>query len=163
MSIETPSTPAIEGTRLPPPHLRPIKGRPAPNEDRHPSNSPPIGPHHARAVAILSRTSTAVALPPCHRTSSGEGRNRTPVSSSFSPPCDEPLWLVPVGRRSSGELPPPPQFCVHRGPAPPGVHEPWTESMTIFHWIINLKQKIPAYFAVSPLPFCEINPQHTHF
>jgi hypothetical protein len=108
---------AIEGTRPLPPRLRPIKGLPAPDEDPHPSNSPPPSPHRARAVTIPSRSSTAVVLPPCRRTSSGEGRNRTPAnSSSFSPPRDEPLWPIPAGSRSSSEPPLPPLFCVHRGP-----------------------------------------------
>jgi hypothetical protein len=69
------STLAIEGTRPPPPRLLPIKGHPASDEDPHPSNSPPPGPHCAGVVAISSRSSTTVALPPYHRTSSGEGRN----------------------------------------------------------------------------------------
>jgi hypothetical protein len=48
------STPATEGTRPTPPRLRPIKGRPTPDEDPHPSNSPPPSPHHSRTIAILS-------------------------------------------------------------------------------------------------------------
>jgi hypothetical protein len=141
----------------PPSHLFPIKGRPVHDEDPHPSNSPPPGPHRARTVAIPSRSSTNVAPSPRHRTSSGEGQNRTPMSSSlFSPPPDEPSWPVSAGSRSSGEPPPPPLFCVHRGPAPPVVHESWTESMAIFHWKINRKPEIPTNFAVSPQPLCEI-------
>jgi hypothetical protein len=64
--------PAIEGTL---PRLRLIKGHPAPDEDPHPTKSPPPGPHCTHAVAILRRSSIIVAPPPCRRASSGEGRN----------------------------------------------------------------------------------------
>jgi hypothetical protein len=61
--IEASSTPAIEGTRPPPPHLRPIKGRPAPSEDSHTSNAPPLSPQHAPTVALPSRGSTTGETP----------------------------------------------------------------------------------------------------
>jgi hypothetical protein len=98
---------------LPPPYKR----SPCPDEDPHPSNTPPPSPHRAHTVAIPSQSSTAVAPPPYRRTSSGEGRNQTLASSpSFSPPHDELSWPVPARSRSSGEPQPPPLFCVHRGP-----------------------------------------------
>jgi hypothetical protein len=68
-AIEAPSTPAIEGTRPPPPRLRPIKGRPALGEDSHTSNTPSLSSQRALAVAHLSRSSAAGEMPP-HRLSS---------------------------------------------------------------------------------------------
>jgi hypothetical protein len=51
-SIEAPSTPAIEGTRPPPPLLRPIKGCPTLSEYPHTSNTPSLSPHYAHAAAF---------------------------------------------------------------------------------------------------------------
>jgi hypothetical protein len=56
--------PAIEGTRPPPPCLRPIKGRPALGEDPHTSNTPSHSPHCAHATAFPSRGSATGAPPP---------------------------------------------------------------------------------------------------
>jgi hypothetical protein len=39
---------------------------------------------------------------------------------------------------------------VHRGPALPVVHEWWTKSTVIFHWEINLNQKIPTIMQIAP-------------
>jgi hypothetical protein len=64
--IEAPSTPAIEGTRPPPPRLRPIKGRPALGEDPHTSSAPSLRPHRALAATLPSRVST-VGETPLHR------------------------------------------------------------------------------------------------
>jgi hypothetical protein len=61
--IEASSTTAIEGTRPPPPHLRPIKGRPALGEDSHTSNAPPLSPQRALATALPSRGCTAGETP----------------------------------------------------------------------------------------------------
>jgi hypothetical protein len=52
--IEASSTPTIEGTWPPPPHLCPIKGRPALGEDSHTSNAPPLSPQCAPAAALPS-------------------------------------------------------------------------------------------------------------
>jgi hypothetical protein len=69
--IKSPSTPATEGTRPPPPHLRPIKGRPALGEDPHTSSAPSLSPHHALITTLLSRGSAA-------------GDNSTNAPSHFS-------------------------------------------------------------------------------
>jgi hypothetical protein len=61
--IKSPSTPATEGTRPPPPHLRPIKGRPALGEDPHTSSAPSLSPHHALITTLLSRGSAAGETP----------------------------------------------------------------------------------------------------
>jgi hypothetical protein len=52
-SIETPSTPTIEGTRPPPPRLRPIKGRP-----------PPVKIPTPPTLLLLVHRRCAVSLPP---------------------------------------------------------------------------------------------------
>jgi hypothetical protein len=62
-AIEALSTLAIEGARPPPPHLRPIKGRPALGEDSHTSNAPSLSPQHALTIALLSRGSTVSETP----------------------------------------------------------------------------------------------------
>jgi hypothetical protein len=90
--MEAPSTPAVEGTQPPPPHLCPIKGRPTLGEDPHTSSSPSLSPHHAHAIALLSRSSTTDAPPPRHLPSLSTSQNRLPVAPSFSPPLGKPPW-----------------------------------------------------------------------
>jgi hypothetical protein len=129
-SIKAPSTPAIEGTRPPPPHLYPIKGRPAPGEDPHTSNTPSISPHHTHAITLLSRGAIA-DVPPRHRLPSlGISPIRLHVAPSFfSPPRGKPPWPGAAARPSSGELHGQPWWLVHHGPHPALVHEPWTKSL----------------------------------
>jgi hypothetical protein len=82
--IEAPSTPAIEGTRPPPPRLCPIKGRHTLGEDPHTSNAPPLSPHHA-----LDAPFQAKAPPPVRRPSTASRPATTPSLSSparTSPP-----------------------------------------------------------------------------
>jgi hypothetical protein len=52
--IEAPSTPAIEGTRPPPPHLHPIKHRPALGEEPHNFSAPSLSPHRALTATLSS-------------------------------------------------------------------------------------------------------------
>jgi hypothetical protein len=129
-SIEAPSTPAIEGTRPPPPRLRPTKGHPAHGEDPHTSNTPSLSPHWTHATALPSRGSTADARPPCRIPSLGISQIRLPVAPSFfSPPRGKPLWPRAAARPTSGELHGQPWWPVHHRPHPALVHKPWTESM----------------------------------
>jgi hypothetical protein len=62
-SIEASSTPAIEGTRPPPPRLRPIKGLPTLGEDLHTSNASSLSPQRALTTALPSRGSAAGETP----------------------------------------------------------------------------------------------------
>jgi hypothetical protein len=70
-AIEAPSTPAIEGARPPPPHLRPIKACPVLGEDSHTSSAPSLSPQHALTVSLLSRGSAAGETPLHRLPSSG--------------------------------------------------------------------------------------------
>jgi hypothetical protein len=107
--IEAPSTPAIKGTRPPPPHLHPINGRHALSEDPHTYNAPSVRPHPTLTAALPSRDSTSGELPPRRR-----GLEQ-PLGQALASPYHRPLWS-------------PRWNC---GPANPAlVHEPRTECMS---------------------------------
>jgi hypothetical protein len=124
-SIEAPSTPAIEGTRLAPPQFHPIKGHPTPGEDPHTSNSPSLSPHHARVIILRSRGSTTGAPPHRRLPSLSTSQNILPVAPSFfSPPCGKTPWPGAAARPSAGEFHSLQWWPVHHGPRPALVHEP---------------------------------------
>jgi hypothetical protein len=121
--IEASSTPANEGTRPPPPLLRPIKGCPTLGEDSHTSNAPPLSPQRAPAAALLSRGSAAGETP-LHR-----GNPVIELAYSFFPspaPWSELSGTGAAGGRapvsSRAWLWPP----VHDGP---GRHGPRTRGL----------------------------------
>jgi hypothetical protein len=106
--IEVPSTPAIKGTRPPPPHLHPINGRHALSEDPHTYNTPSVRPHPTLTAALPSRDSTSGELPPRRLPSLGISQIRLPVVPSFfSLPHGKPPWPGAAARPSSGEPLPP--------------------------------------------------------
>jgi hypothetical protein len=97
-AIEAPSTPALEGARPPPLHLRPIKGCPALREDSHTSNAPSLSPQRALPVALLSRGSTAGETP-LHRLPSRDN----PVIELACPPFLSPdPWSELLGTGVAG-------------------------------------------------------------
>jgi hypothetical protein len=96
--IEASSTPAIEGTRPPPPRLRPIKGRSALGEDSHTSNTPPLSPQRAPAATLLSRGSAADETP-LHRLSNHDSRVIELAYPSFPSPAP---WSELSGTGAAG-------------------------------------------------------------
>jgi hypothetical protein len=98
--IEASSTPATEGTRPPPPHLRPIKGRPPSVKTPTPPtllllalNVPSPPPFRAEAPPSVRRPSTAATL-----------SSNSPARPSPPPPLVGALGHQSGRRPSSGEL-----------------------------------------------------------
>jgi hypothetical protein len=139
----------------------PYKRTPTPTEHSHTIGLSPPPLCRAHAIALLSQSSVAIALPPHRCSSSGEQfPSHTASPPSRGHPRGKPSWPGAAARPSSGE--PPPRPCLR---STGDQRRPWSmnhgPSPRLFPLENNSKPNIPCLFAKRPLILSNINPQST--